>query len=496
MRMSVDDVAACLGIAPLVRGAGDACGGRILPKAVTDSRAVTPGALFVCVPGARVDGHEFAAAAVRAGAGAVLASRAVPEAEALGAPVFRVADTVAALGRLAACWRERTAARVVCVTGTAGKTTVKEALAAVLARHGRTAVTPLNHNNQIGMPCAVLDTDGDEDFWVMEAGISHEGDMDTLAAILKPDLALILNVGEGHTEGLGEKGVAWHKTRLLNHRAPGGAALVSADYPDLRAEAGRAAPPVYWFSAAGNPADFTARAHAGSGRCTLLLDGAAGAPLEVETPFQGDMGAENAVAVAAAARLLGLSDAEIADGLRSAPLPPQRCNEIRCGAWRVIDDTYNANPLSMRRMLDVAAGRARAANVPLIMVLGEMGELGADSARCHERLGRHLAALAPALVFWKGGHGADVRAGLCAALREAGRTAEAVVWQPVTDAGDFVAKWGAHGVAGAGGDGDAGAAGGVILFKGSRANRLETLLTAFRERIACPGTGEEAAHVL
>ena len=106
------------------------------------------------------------------------------------------------------------------ITGSAGKTTVKELLAHVLSRRGKTACNALNLNNQVGMPLCMLKTDGDEDFWVFEAGISHEGDMDELGAILKPDLALILNVGAAHTEGLGERGVAWHKSRLLAHLAP------------------------------------------------------------------------------------------------------------------------------------------------------------------------------------------------------------------------------------------------------------------------------------
>ena len=128
------------------------------------------------------------------------------------------------------------------------------------------------------------------------------------------------------------------------------------------------------------------------------------------TPFQGAYGAENSIAVAAAAHLLGLSPAEIAEGLGRAQLPPQRFNRERVGAWEIIDDTYNANPLSMRRMLETAAGQARGrAFVP---VLGEMGELGAVAEAMHEELGRLLADLGPTAVFWKGGHADEVRAGL------------------------------------------------------------------------------------
>lgn len=470
--MTISEMAAVLGLdARELAGRED----RVLTSAVTDSREARPGALFVCVPGARVDGHDFAVSAVERGAGGVLASRPLPDVTALGVPVLVVPDTVRALGRLASHWRDRTSARVVCVTGTAGKTTLKETLAAVLAVHGKTARTPLNHNNQIGMPCAVLDTDGDEAFWVMEAGISHEGDMDELASILRPDLALILNVGPGHTEGLGGRGVAWHKTRLLTHLAPGGAALVSADYADLVAEARATGARPLFFSAAGAEASYTgAMIDGGSGRCRLEL---AGETFEAETPFRGAFGAENAVAAAAAAHLLGLEAAEICRGLAAVTLPPQRCVHKRLGPWRVIDDTYNANPLSMRRMLEAAAAEAARAGLPLVAVLGEMGELGAESGQHHEELGRLLGRLDVAAVFWKGGHGADVKAGLDAVPHTAGDR-----WTPVTGPEDFLRAWVKQGER---------PGGGVLLFKGSRANRLEALLAALETWSPTAHEGEE-----
>lgn len=456
-------------------GAASPRGEALASCVVTDSREARPGALFVCVPGERVDGHDFAAGAVERGAAAVLASRPLPD---VGVPVLLVEDTVRALGRLASLWRDRTRARVVCVTGTAGKTTLKEALAQVLSVRGKTARTAKNHNNQIGMPCAVLNTDGDEDFWVMEAGISHAGDMDELASVLRPDMGLILNVGPGHTEGLGRMGVAWHKARLLAYLAEGGCGLVSADYPELTREVAALGAKLHFFSAVDERAayhaawlkDESAGGRAGEGapargRYRLWLHGET---CDVLAPFQGAYGAENSIAVAAAAHLLGLSTAEIAEGLASARLPLQRFNRCRLGLWEVIDDTYNANPLSMRRMLDAAAGQARGrAFVP---VLGEMGELGAVAEHMHEELGRHLAELAPAAVFWKGGQ-ADA---VCAGLKRGGYGGP---WLTVDGPEAFMAAWkelARHGLL-------AKERGGLLLFKGSRFNRLETLLTAFRE---------------
>ena len=482
MRLTYNEIAARLGLSALESDFA-------LTAAVTDSREAAPGALFVCIPGSRVDGHDFVPAAVELGASAVLASRALPGA---GVPVLVVEDTVKALGSIAAMWRDKTTAKVVGVTGTAGKTTLKEVLAQVLSVRGKTAKNALNNNNQIGMPRAMLATDGDEDFWVMEAGISHEGDMEELSSVMRPDIGLILNVGAGHTEGLGSKGVAWHKSRLLTNLAPKGIGLVCADYPELVREARATGAELHFFSATGRAVEYRASyagpapAHADSrddaatgidapddrrGLYHLWLDGAR---CDVTAPFRGEYGAENVIAVAAAAHLLGLSTAEIAQGLAQSELPVQRFNQTRVGKWLLIDDTYNANPLSMRRMLDAAAERA--AGRLFVPVLGEMLELGAQAAAEHEALGKHLAELKPAAVFWKGGHGENIRAGLTCG----GYTGP---WFEVYDAAAFAAAWGqltANAFA-------ENKTGGVALFKGSRGNRLECLLQTLTEPEAVRG---------
>lgn len=459
MRVSIADIGAALQIAAFADVDGEVCG------VVTDSRKVEPGSLFVCLPGEKVDGHDFAAEAAARGAVALLAQRPLSVRSDSGQeiPVFVVPDCVEALGRLARWWRDRTSAVVVGVTGTAGKTTVKEVLAQVLSVRGKTARNELNLNNQIGMPLSMLAADGDEAFWVMEAGISHEGDMESLGAILHPDLALIINAGAGHTAGLGKKGVAWHKTRLLAALAPGGRGLVSADYPDLAREARAVRGEIEFFTAEGRPlrysGTYTGHQEGGRGVYRLRLDGDV---CDVQTPFVGGYGAENTIAVAAAAHLLGLSAAEIVQGFASASLPPQRFTRQQCGAWTVIDDSYNANPLSMRRMLEAASEAA--GGKPLVVVLGEMLELGDLAEKEHEMLGRELADMRPAAIFWKGGE-FDA---LCTGLERgkfSGFTAQ------VRDEDAFRAALGQSGCTPQ--------QGGLALFKGSRSNHLETLAAAF-----------------
>ncbi|MBO4301063.1 MAG: UDP-N-acetylmuramoyl-tripeptide--D-alanyl-D-alanine ligase, partial [Desulfovibrio sp.] len=379
MRLTFDAIARHLGLS--VRAEGLA-----LSSAVTDSREAAPGALFVCIPGNRVDGHDYAQDAITRGASALLVSRHM---SGIHVPTLCVEDTVKALGEIASLWRNKTKARVVGVTGTAGKTTVKDVLAQTLAVHGKTAKSPVNNNNQIGMPRAILATDGDEQFWVMEAGISHANDMEELASILRPDLGLILNVGAGHTEGLGEKGVAWHKTRMLKHLSSSGVGVVCADYPDLMNEARATGAELYLFGTESSKVACHATylqpdpQVAGRGEFRLCIEGH---HREVVAPFLGQYGAENVAAVAMCAHVLGLTFDEIANGLAVASLPQQRFREISSGAWVCIDDTYNANPLSMHRMLEASAERA--VGRTLVVVLGEMLELG-DLAVCeHEALGR------------------------------------------------------------------------------------------------------------
>ncbi len=465
MRLTFEEMAACLGVELPENTAGEVRR-TVARRAVTDSREVTPESLFVCIAGEHVDGHDYAAAAVEKGASIVLATRELPD---IPVPLLVVRDTVLALGKLAACWRERTRAKVVCVTGSCGKTTVKETLYSILSLHGKTVCNPLNHNNQIGMPCAVLDADGDEDFWVFEAGISHPGDMDELAGILRPDIGLIVNVGDAHTEGLGDMGVAWHKTRLLNHLAPEGFGLVSADYPELVWKAVGTHVPLHFFSAhegvAGNSAYFARYlgrdAESGNGRYELCL---AGKTCRAEAPFLGTSGAEDCIAAAACADLLDLDTEEILAGLRKVAALPQRCRMERRGGWIVMDDTYNANPLSMRRMLETA--RDRAGEMPLVLVLGEMGELGKQSAQLHSQLGRDAAKVSPAAIFWKGGRAEAVRAGLDAA-------GYVGPWFTIEGKKDFREGWRSF-CASAMNRGE-----GLILFKGSRSNRLESVLEVF-----------------
>ena len=438
-----------------------------LTGACTDNRQAKPGDIFVALRGERADGHDFAEAAAGAGASAVLAERD-PFGGRPVAPVLLVENSTAALGRMAHAWRLAFPGRVAGITGTAGKTTTKELLAHILSMAGKTARNRMNLNSQIGMPVSMLATDGDEAFWVMEAGISHPNDMDELGPVLQPDLAIILNVGAGHSLGLGDKGTAYYKARLLRHMAEGGIALVSADYDDLVKEARALRPDTVFFSIKGKQVPYRAGYlgldENGRGHYRLELDGE---ELTVSSALSGPYAAENILAAAAAARLFGLDTEAIRKGVESAPFPAQRFAKHDMPGWTVIDDTYNANPLSARRMLEAAAELADGKD--FVCVMGAMGELGDVAEEEHEHLGRELARTGCKAVFWVGDHAAEVEKGL-KSLDFPGFFA--VVPEPE----DFLPAFGRWE------QGRDNARKGLVIFKGSRVNRMERLVTLFMER--------------
>lgn len=390
-------------------------------QVVSDSRLVSEGALFACVPGERVDGHDYALAACEKGACAILAEHPVEGLQERfpHVAVFIAENTIRALGRIAAVWRDMYKGTVIGLTGTAGKTTTKEWLAAVLGSKGSVAKTEGNHNNQLGLPLDMLKATGDERFWVFECGVSHPQDMDELGAILRPDIAIVLNVGEGHTEGLGDKGVAWYKTRLFKYLAKDGTAIASADYADLVKCALDVCPKTLFFSAK-EPActddvRIASHVHCVKGNYfearAAVLNGVTQCS-RLSMPMAGDAAAENLACLALVCALLNIGLPEIETRLRHIVLPGHRFCRKACGSVLLIDDCYNANPLSMSRMLQAAAREAASQGSRLVAVLGEMGELGTLSFDVHVRLGRELKSLAPLCVFWKGGFGSALQKGL------------------------------------------------------------------------------------
>lgn len=355
--------------------------------ATLDSRHVEPGGLFVALAGEHVDGHDYAARAVEAGAAAVLASRDT------GVPSVVVPDVTAALGQLARhVLDEREDVQVVALTGSSGKTSVKDLLAHLLAPEGATVATHGNHNNELGVPLTVLEVDELTRYLVVEMGARAVGDISHLCTIAPPDLGIVLNVGSAHVGEFGSADrIAQAKGELAEAVGEDGVVVLNADDPRVAAMAERTSAHVVTFGAAGDLAlaDVRVDEH-GSPHFTLSRHGRR---VEAHVPLIGEYQAHNAAAAAAAALALGVDLGTIAARLATAggTMSPMRMERhVRPDGLVVVNDAYNANPESMEAALrSVAAiGHGRA-----VAVLGAMLELGDQSHDAHVRIGRLAAEL-------------------------------------------------------------------------------------------------------
>ncbi|MDO9151582.1 MAG: UDP-N-acetylmuramoyl-tripeptide--D-alanyl-D-alanine ligase [Methylotenera sp.] len=352
----------------------------------SDSRNIVAGQLFVALKGANFDGNTFAQDALKLGAVAVLVSDASVQA----APRLVVADTRLALGVLAKYWREKFDVPVIAVTGSNGKTTTKEMLTAILsiASNGREYVhaTYGNLNNDIGLPLTLLKMNQSHQYAVLEMGMNHLGEIDYLTHIAKPDVALINNAGIAHIGELGSReNIAKAKGEIFAGLKQGGVAVINADSDYAE----------YWKSLNSQrnvltfglkkQADVSAHYQAGDGFSSMALVTPAG-ELNIKLHVQGEHNISNALAASATAYALGISLEDIGRGLESFTGVYGRL-ERKAGinGAVVIDDTYNANPDSMKAAINVLAQLTG----KKILVLGDMGELGADAKNMHAEIGAY-----------------------------------------------------------------------------------------------------------
>ena len=360
----------------------------------TDTRTLGRGELFVAIRGERFDGNDYVPAAFERGAAGALVSRlsAVPLSQ------VAVPDTRSAFGALSRAWRRNFAVPVVAVTGSSGKTTVKELIAGILRVSRTICVTQGNLNNDIGVPLTLMRLDTEHEALVVELGANHAGEIDYLAGLAEPTVAVITNAAAAHLEGFGSiEGVAHAKGEILDHLRPGGTAVLNADdrfARDWQARAGGHHVVTFGLGAnadcklRGEPR-FTA---SGAEFGMRLADGE---ELDVRLPLLGRQNVANALAAAAAARAAGATGAEIVTGLERAAAVRGRMRPVPgLRGAAVIDDSYNANPGSVRAALDYLALLPGTR----ILVLGDMKELGADEVRLHEEIGAHARGRCDRLV--------------------------------------------------------------------------------------------------
>ncbi|MET0686888.1 MAG: UDP-N-acetylmuramoyl-tripeptide--D-alanyl-D-alanine ligase [Solirubrobacteraceae bacterium] len=375
----------------LVRGLGDRAGSGPA-RVVIDSRVVAPGDLFVAIPGERVDGGEFAAEALRAGAWGVLAEPPwAREAAATGEGVVIASEhPVAALGALARAWRQDLAAHVIAVTGSVGKTSTKDLIAALVAPHRTVAASRANFNTEIGLPLEVLAAPPGTEVLVLELAMRGFGQIAELTAICQPDVGVITNIGPVHLEQMGSlEGVAAAKGELFVGMRDGTTAVVPSDEPLLEPYL-RDELHAVTFGPGGDVSFEGSSLRGGTvpdappDRHVVI---ARGERIELELPFESQHNLRNTLAAVAAAQAIGVRPGGRVD-VRFSALRGERVALGR-GAT-VVNDCYNANPLSMRAALDDLAMQQPAGR--RVAVLGDMLELGPAEQEHHQDVGAYAAA--------------------------------------------------------------------------------------------------------
>ena len=348
----------------------------------TDTRHVQPGELFVALQGERFDAHEFIADAAASGAVAAIVSRPVEAA----LPVVLVEDTQRALGKLAHAWRSRFDMPVAAVTGSNGKTTVKEMIASILSVKGQPLVTRGNLNNEIGVPLTLLRMDESHSHAVIEMGANHIGEIAYLASLAEPDVGLVTNAMSAHLEGFGSlDGVAQAKGEMFECLGESATAIVNADdkYADAWRERARPARVISFgirqvADVSADEIEFDPR----DWHTCFRMRTQAGETL-VRMPLVGQHNVMNALAATAACLALGVSLAEVCDGLaRMENVKGRLRAQPASNGALLIDDTYNANPSSLQAGLDVLAmmpGKR-------YLVLGDMAALGEEAVALHKNV--------------------------------------------------------------------------------------------------------------
>ena len=437
------------------------CNGKIDPKysdvtffgANIDTRKMEPGQLFVALQGVR-DGHDFIGAAFDKGAAAVLCTHCDGD-----YPAIVVSDTRLALGQIAKQERIRLGMKVVGITGSVGKTTTKEMVAAVLAQSYRTCKTPVNHNNDIGLPMTILGLPEDTQIAVLEMGMNHFREIAYLSDIARPDVAVIVNIGTMHIEHLGsQEGILKAKLEILEGMGPDGCVLLNGDDPHLWSQKNKI-PGVKYFGVKNTAANTLGKDVSGEEGSLRFDVNCAVGDFSVCLPVEGEHYVLDALAAVAVGARFGVETHKIQDALENFQNAEGRQQIFTVKDITIIKDCYNAGPESMAAALNVLNGKKGRK----IAVLGDMLELGACAQAEHYKVGRNAAEKADILLAYGPNSGKMLKGAITGGMSDVSASAFedrdklADVLSSIARPGD------------------------VILFKGSRGMRMELALERFLE---------------
>jgi UDP-N-acetylmuramoyl-tripeptide--D-alanyl-D-alanine ligase len=434
-------------------------------KISTDSRTLKRGELFVALRGENFDGHKFVESAAKAGAAGAIVDLGWKGKVSAKFAVIRAKDTLVAYQNLAANYRRSLPLKVLAITGSNGKTSTKDFAASALAKKFRVTKTQGNFNNHVGLPQTILEATSEDEVAVWEIGMNHPGEVGLLAKIASPDAAIITNVGIAHIEFMGSRqAIAEEKGALAEAIGPQGTVILNGDDAFSKDIATRARARVVFAGTQDGTVRATDIHQTSDGTEFTILEGAH--RCRAQLPVPGLHMVQNALLAVAAGRAFGVSLEECAAGLVSAPLTKARLQIKEINGVQFLDDSYNANPDSMkaalRTLVELDADGRR------IAVLGEMRELGKESERGHEEVGETAAALRIDQLIAIGETGAIIalaaeKAGLEKSVAVGSTTEAAQLLTEIAEQGD------------------------LVLIKGSRLARTERVIEEFAKHIPAEG---------
>jgi UDP-N-acetylmuramoyl-tripeptide--D-alanyl-D-alanine ligase len=431
----------------------------------TDSRTLQSGDLFVPLRGENFDGHKFVEQAAERGAAGAMVEKNWKGTAPKNFALIRVADTLVGYQTLAANYRASLPLKVIAITGSNGKTSTKDFVAATLAKKFRVTKTEGNFNNHVGLPQTMLAANAEDQIAVWEIGMNHPGEVAALAKLAAPDVAIVTNVGIAHIEFMGSReAIAEEKGALAEAIGESGSVILNADDPFSETIAKRTRAKIILAGIENGSVRAGEVSQSATGSEFTILEGAH--RCRAQLPVPGMHMVQNAMLAVAAGRAFGLSLEECALGLASTPLTKARLQIKEINGIQFIDDSYNANPDSMkaalRTLIELDADGRR------IAVLGEMGELGAESESGHREVGECAAELNVDELIAVGA----TAAAIARAAEKAGLEKSVAVDSP-EEAAELLAE--------------SASPGDLILIKGSRSARMERVLEAFAKRPSIEG---------
>ena len=432
----------------------------LIEKISTDSRTIKRGELFVALRGENFDGHNFVESVAKTDAAGAIVDLNWTGKIPPNFTLIRVEDTLLAYQNIAANYRKALSLKVLAITGSNGKTSTKDFAAAVLARRFRVTKTQGNFNNHVGLPRTMLEATSQDEVAVWEIGMNHPGEVAILATLAAPDAAIITNIGVAHIEFMGSReAIAAEKGALAEAVGTEGTVILNADDPFSKNMAVRTRAKVIFAGTTEGTIRASEITQSATGTDFTILEGAH--RCRAQLPVPGLHMVQNALLAVAAGRMFGLSLEDCAAGLAAAPLAKARLQIKEIRGVRFIDDSYNANPESMKAALHTLVELD--ADGKRIAVLGEMRELGEESARGHREVGETAAELGVDQLIAIG----DMAAVIAEAARNAGLQNISIA-RSTSEAAELL--------------GEIAVSGDLVLVKGSRSARTERVIEAFEIR--------------